>query len=120
MRTLFASVLSLLLVSCVTTRQAALPTPGYGMEDVKSGDTVVVHLLNGDQQRLEVNYVDAVGIHGWNETYAYADIRSVDVVETNHHAVTVISAVLLIGLLVAVYSLETMSLQGAFFPAVPQ
>ena len=114
MRTLAATLLSLLLVACVTTRQAALPTPGYGMEGVKSGDTVVVHLLNGDQQRFEVNYVDVVGIHSWNETYAYADIDSVDVIETSHHAATILSAVLLIGMLVALYSLEPVDFSGPF------
>ena len=118
MRTFAATMLSLLLVACVTTRQAALPTSGYGIEGVKSGDTVVVHLLNGEQQRFEVNYVDVVGIHGWNETYAYADILSVDVVETSHHVGTVLSAFLLIGMLVALYSLEPVSFPGAFcFPS---
>lgn len=114
MRTLAATMLSLLLVACVTTRQAALPTPGYGIEGVKSGDTVVVHLHNGDQQRFEVNYVDVVGIHGWDETFAYADISSVEVEETNHHAVTVLSVVLLIGMLAALYSLEPVSFSGPF------
>jgi hypothetical protein len=114
MKTFAASMLSLLLVACVTTRQAALPTPGYGMEGVKSGDTVVVHLLNGDRQRFEVNYVDVVGIHGWNETFAYAEIRSVDVVETHYQAANVLTAFLLIGMLVALYSLEPVSFSGPF------
>jgi len=113
MRTVATIMLSLLLVACVTTRQAALPTPGYGIEGVKPGDTVVVHLRNGDQQRFEVNYVDVVGIHGWNTAYAYADILSVDVVKTSHHAAAILSAFLVIGLLAALYSLEPVGFPGA-------
>jgi len=112
MRTLAAAVLSLLLVACVTTREAALPKPGYGMEGVKGGDTVVVHLFNGDHHRFKVSYVDAVGIHGWNETYPYTDIRSVDVVERDYKPAQVLLALVGIGMLVALATLEPIS-----FPA---
>jgi hypothetical protein len=114
MRTFAATMLSLLLVACVTTRQAALPAHGYGIEGVNSGDTVVVHLLNGDQQRFEVSYVDEIGIHGLNQTYAYTDIRSVDVVEKKNHSVTLLTTVLLIGLLAATYALDPVSYTGPF------
>lgn len=114
MRTFAATMLSLLLVACVTTRQAALPAHGYGIEGVNSGDTVVVHLLNGDQQRFEVKYVDEIGIHDKNQTYAYTDIRSVDIVETRHYGVTVLTAVLVIGLAVAASSLQSLSFKGPF------
>jgi len=113
MKTLAATVLSLLLVACVTTRQAALPKPGYGMEGVNGGDTVVVHLFNGDHHRFEVSYVDAAGIHGWNETYAYTDIRSVDVVERDYKTAQVLLALLGIGLLVAISNLEPISFPAA-------
>jgi hypothetical protein len=106
MRTFFCTMLSLLLVACVTTRQAALPIPGYGIDGVRAGDTVVVELSSGERHRFEVRSTDAVGINGWGESYAYTDMHSVEVVEKNDHGTAIIWALLGISLFVALSALD--------------
>jgi len=101
MKAAFTTMLSLLLVACATTQQARLPIPGHGIDGVRAGDTVVVELANGERHRFEVRSTDAVGIHGWNESYAYADMLSVQVVEQENHGAAIFLAVLGIGLMIA-------------------
>jgi hypothetical protein len=97
MKAFFASILSLLLVACVTTQQATLPRSGYGIDGVRAGDTVIVELSNGERHRFEVRSTDAVGIHGWNESYAYTDMLSVAVVERNNHGAAIFLLLLAVG-----------------------